>query len=120
MTRDYYETIDERGHDFEEAWGETIFCAIHLEKCPLWSVCWLVGGIDTGDAGNALYGVEKKAMNVEGSRHDEKAFSWHCWPAKKGMSLNEAREYFEKNLKPSTYTYETLRYDPHTGIVRTA
>ena len=59
-------------------------------------------------------------MNVEGSRHDEKAFSWHCWPAKKGMCLNEAREYFEKNLKPSTYTYETLRYDPHTGIVRTA
>lgn len=57
-------------------------------------------------------------MNAEGSR--EKELMWHCWPVRRDLKHNEAREYFEKYIKPSGYTYEKFAYDPRTGIVRTA
>lgn len=59
-------------------------------------------------------------MNTEGTRHDEQTYSWHVWRVPKGLSKSQAGEYFDKHVKPSTYMYDELRYDPVTGTVRTA
>ena len=58
-------------------------------------------------------------MNLEGTRHNEAEYSWTCWKVPKGLSRQAAIEFFLSKVKPSTYKFETIKYDPHTGTVMT-
>lgn len=58
-------------------------------------------------------------MNAEGSRHNEHDYSWHVWKVPKGMPKQHAIEYFLSQVKPSGYIFETIRYDPGRGEIRT-
>lgn len=52
-------------------------------------------------------------MNVEPSRHTETMA--HVWYMPCYMKPREAREFFNRQFKPTGFEYEKFSYDPFTG-----
>ena len=57
-------------------------------------------------------------MRVEESRRPvQMKMRWPLMP--KGLSKDQARNYFNTHIKPRSYRYARFAYDPRTGLVET-